>query len=112
MRFAGLWGKGRPGARGVSIAIMPEQLHQQQVSNQEGCRGKVQNHRNGKEVVQSLISTLVDCHLVHFKYLGCWCIGTVCEENDPESEPLHFADGLPHHQPRRDGLAVLLPGYY
>ena len=87
MLFGELWGKGRPGARGVCIAIVMEQLHQQQVSNQEGWRGKVQNHRNGKELVQSLISTLVDCHFVHLKYLGCWCIGTVCEENDTESEP-------------------------
>jgi len=48
------------GGKDVSIAIMMEQLHQQQVSNQEGWRGKVQNHRKGKELVQSLMITLVD----------------------------------------------------
>jgi hypothetical protein len=37
---------------------------------------------------------LVDCYFVHFKYLGCWCSGTVCEENDTETEPLHFAGCL------------------
>jgi len=26
-----------------------------------------------------------------------------------KSEPLHFADGLHHHEPPRHGLAVLLP---
>jgi len=55
--------------------------------------------------------TFVDCYFVHFKDLVCRCIGTVCKENDTEREHLHFADGLPHHHPRRDGLAVLLPGY-
>lgn len=49
---------------------------------------RVQNHKNGKELEQSLMRTLVDCYFVHFKYLGYWCIGTVCvcEENDTESD--------------------------
>ena len=54
------------------------------------CSVRVQKHQNGKEQVQSLVKPLVDCYFVHFKYLGCWCIGTVCEENDTETEPLHF----------------------
>ena len=37
---------------------------------------------------------LVDCYFVHFKYLGRVCIGSVCEENDTETEPLHFAGCL------------------
>jgi hypothetical protein len=70
--------------RGVCIAIITQPLHQQQAQQFRRDRGKVQNHKNGKEFVQSLVKTLVDCYFVHFKYLECWCIGTVCEENDTE----------------------------
>ena len=58
------------------------------------CSVRAQNHKNGKELVQSLVKPLVDCYFVHSKYLGCWCGGTVCEVNDTETEPLHFAGCL------------------
>jgi hypothetical protein len=64
-----------------------------------GCsrRGAVSESKStkmAKNLVQSLMRPLVDCYCVHFKYLGCWCSGTVCEENDTKTEPLHFAGCL------------------
>jgi hypothetical protein len=45
-------------------------------------------------VVRALALLRVQARFVHFKYLGCWCSGTVCEETDTETEPLHFAGCL------------------
>ena len=46
--------------------------------------------QNGQRIGTKFGRPLVDCYFVHFKYLGCWCICTVCEENDIETEPLYF----------------------
>ena len=75
-----------------------------------GWRGKVQNHKNGKELVQSLIWTLVDCYFVHLCTLGVGALALCARRTTLKLSPFIF-DGLPHHQPRRDGLAMLLPGY-
>ena len=62
--------------------ISMQQLHQQQASSQG--EGKAKNHQNGEKMPQTLMSTLVDvdCYFFYVYYLGCWCIGCVCEEND------------------------------
>jgi hypothetical protein len=43
--------------------------------------------QNGQRIGTKFGRPLVDCYFVHFKYLGCWCSGTVCEESDTETEP-------------------------
>ena len=75
------------------------------------CSVRVQKHQNGKEQVQSLVKPLVDCYFVHFKYLGCWCIGTVCEENDIETEPLYFGGCLIINRDVTDWLCCPLLGW-
>ena len=91
-------GEGRPGARAASAS--PSSRSSCISSRQQIRRGGEEKSKTTKmALVQSLMRTLVDCYFAHFKYLGCWCISTVCEENDTESEPLHIPDGLPHHQP-------------
>jgi len=43
-----------------------QQLHQLgEASNQEWGR-ESKNHQNGNETPQTLMSTLVDCHFLHF----------------------------------------------
>jgi hypothetical protein len=59
-----------------------QQQHQQQASIQG--EGESKNTKNGNKTPQSLMSILVDCYFFHLWYLGCFCIGCVCEENDTE----------------------------
>jgi hypothetical protein len=71
--------------------------HQQQqkqchlkVSNQEW--GGSQNHQNGNETPETLMSILADYYFLHFWYLECLCIGGA-RRRTLKSDLLHFSDG-------------------
>lgn len=81
MRFGRSWGK-----EDLEHARRPHrhQLHQQQIK-----RGV--ERKSPKPQKWQRIGTKFDmnsCRLLFgaFMYLGCWCIGTVCEENDTDME--------------------------
>jgi hypothetical protein len=52
------------GVRGRKRSSVIEQLHQ--VSPDFGEKGKAQNHKNGEEMPQTVINTLVDCYFLPF----------------------------------------------
>ena len=88
-------GEGGPGARASSAS--PSSRSSCISSRQQIKRGV--ERKSPKPQKWQIIGTKFDmnsCRLLFctFMYLGCWCIGTVCEENDTETEPLHFAGCL------------------
>ena len=108
--FGGLWG-----VHDVQKAASSSAAAEASCSSCISCRRQIRS-REGWQKPQKWqgIATNVDestCRLLFSSFLvsGLLVHWHVCEENDTETEPLHFADGMPHRRPRRYRAGCVAP---